>query len=155
MTIATTPDSPMRLLPLSLLLVLPLLAACDSSNTPKAPSAEAPAAAATPAKTPAAGKTPTAPAATAKLPPGARPLVGSWAALDCADKTALTVVSASKFSAGGKSCDIALSDNKDGTFSATCNKQDLKLTPIFGPSGEGIRIAMGDAKSSTVFRCSK
>ena len=144
----------MRLLPLSLLLVLPLLAACDSGNTPKAPSAEAPAAV-TPAKTPATGQAPTTPAATAKLPPGARPLIGSWAALDCTDKTALIVVSASKFSAAGKSCDIALSDNKDGTFSATCNKQDLKLTPIFGPSGEGIRIAMGDAKSSNVFRCSK
>lgn len=144
----------MRLLPLSLLLVLPLLAACDS-NTPKAPATEAPAAAATPAKTPATGKVPTAPAATAKLPPGARPLIGTWAALDCTDKTGLTVVSASKFTAAGKSCDIALSDNKDGTFSATCNKQDLKLTPIFGPAGEGIRIAVGDAKSSTVFRCSK
>jgi hypothetical protein len=151
MTIATTPDSPMRLLPLSLVLVLPLLAACDSS-TPKAPSAEAPAAAVTPAKAPAAGKTP---AATAKLPPGARPLIGSWAALDCTDKTGITVVSASTFSAAGKSCDIALNDNKDGSFSATCNKQELKLTPIFGPSGEGIRIAVGDAKSSTVFRCSK
>lgn len=144
----------MRLLPLSLLLVLPLLAACDSGNTPKAPAAEAPAAV-TPAKAPATGKTPAAPAATAKLPPGARPLIGSWAAQDCTDKTGLTVVSASKFSAAGKSCDIALNDNKDGTFSATCNKQDLKLTPIFGPAGEGIRIAVGDAKSSTVFRCSK
>lgn len=143
----------MRLLPLSLLLVLPLLAACDSS-TPKPPATEAPAAV-TPAKTPATGKTPTAPAATAKLPPGARPLIGSWAALDCTDKTGLTVVSATKFTAVGKSCDIALNDNKDGTFSATCNKQDLKLTPIFGPAGEGIRIAVGDAKSSTVFRCSK
>jgi hypothetical protein len=145
----------MRLLPLSFLLILPLLAACNNDSTPKAPSAEAPAAAATPAKAPATGKTPAAPAATAKLPPGARPLIGSWAALDCTDKTGLTVVSASKFSAAGKSCDIALNDNKDGTFSATCNKQELKLTPIFGPSGEGIRIAVGDAKSSTVFRCSK
>jgi len=145
----------MRLLPLTLLLVLPFLAACDSGNSPKAPSAEAPAATTTPVKAPATGKTPATPAATAKLPPGARPLIGSWAALDCTDKTALTVVSASKFSAAGKSCDIALNDNKDGTFSATCNKQDLKLTPIFGPAGEGIRIAMGDAKSSTVFRCSK
>lgn len=149
-----TPDSPMRLLPLSLLLVLPLLAACDSGNTPKAPATEAPAAT-TPAKAPATGKTPATPAATAKLPPGARPLIGSWAALDCTDKTGLTVVSATSYSAGGKSCDIALSDNKDGTFSATCNKQDLKLTPIFGPAGEGIRIAVDDAKSSTVFRCSK
>src|SRR5690242_168097 len=102
MTIATTPDSPMRLLPLTLLLVLPLLAACDSGNTPKAPSAEAPAAVA-PAKAPATGKTPATPAATAKLPPGARPLIGTWAATDCTDKTALTVVSASKFSAAGKS----------------------------------------------------
>lgn len=145
----------MRLLPLSLLLVLPLLAACDSGNPPKAPSAETPAASSTPAKTPAAGKTPATPAAAAKLPPGARPLIGSWAALDCADKTGLTVISASRYSAGGKSCDIAFNDNKDGTFGASCNKQTLKLTPIFGPAGEGIRIAVGDAKPSTVFRCSK
>jgi len=144
----------MRLLPLSLLLVLPLLAACDSSTPPKAPAANTPAA--TAPKAPAAtGKTPAAPAAAAKLPSGARPLLGSWAALDCSDKTGLTVVTATSYSAAGKSCDIAFSDNKDGTFSASCNKQNLKLTPIFGPSGEGIRIAMGDAKSSTVFRCSK
>lgn len=142
----------MRLLPLSLLLILPLLAACDSS-TPKAPAANAPAAV-TPAKAPATGKAPAAPAATAKLPPGARPLIGSWAAADCTNAAALTVVSATSYAVGGKSCDIALSDNKDGTFSATCGKQDLKLTPIFGPAGEGIRIAAGD-KSSTVFRCSK
>jgi hypothetical protein len=141
----------MRLLPLSLLLILPLLAACDS-NTPKAPGADAPAAV-TPAKAPVAGKTPAA--ATAKLPPGARPLIGSWAASDCADTDGLTVVSATSYATAGKSCDIALADNKDGTFSATCNQQDLKLTPIFGPTGEGIRIASGDAKSSTVFRCSK
>jgi len=152
----------MRLLPLSLLLVLPLLAACDSSTPPKAPAANPPAAtapktpAATAPKTPAAtGNTPAAPAAAAKLPSGARPLLGSWAALDCSDKTGLTVVTATSYSAAGKSCDIAFSDNKDGTFSANCNKQNLKLTPIFGPSGEGIRIAMGDAKPSTVFRCSK
>lgn len=144
----------MRLLPLSLLLVLPLLAACDSSTPPKAPAANAPAAT-TPAKTPAVstGKTPAA--TTAALPAGARPLLGSWAALDCADKTGLTVISATSYSAGGKSCDIAFSDNKDGTFAASCNKQTLKLTPIFGPAGEGIRIAVGDAKPATVFRCSK
>ncbi len=140
----------MRLLPFSLLLVLPLLAACDS-NTPKAPAANAPAAV-TPAKAPATGKTP---AATAKLPPGARPLIGSWAASDCSDTKGLTVVSATSYTVGGKSCDIALADNKDGTFSATCGKQELKLTPIFGPTGEGIRIAAGDAKPGTVFRCSK
>jgi hypothetical protein len=143
----------MRLLPLSLLLVLPLLAACDSSTPPKAPAANAPAAT-TPAKTPVStGKTPAA--TTAALPAGARPLLGSWAALDCADKTGLTVISTTSYSAAGKSCDIALSDNKDGTFSASCNKQTLKLTPIFGPAGEGIRIAVGDAKPATVFRCSK
>ena len=139
----------MRLLPFSLLLVLPLLAACDS-NTPKAPAAEAPATV-TPAKAPAPGE----PATTAKLPAGARPLIGSWAAADCTDTAGLTVVSATSYAVGGKSCDIALSDNKDGTFSATCNKQDLKLTPIFGPAGEGLRIAVGDAKARTVFRCSK
>lgn len=136
----------MRLLPLSLLLILPFLAACDSS-TPKAPAANAPAT--TPAKA-------TTHAAAAQLPIGARPLLGSWAtaAAGCADTKALTVISATSYAVGGKSCDIAFADNKDGTFSATCGQQKLTLTPIFGPSGEGIRIAAGD-KSSTVFRCSK
>jgi len=142
----------MRLLPLSLLLVLPLLAACDSGNTPKAPTASTPAATA-PAKAPAT-KAPTA-AVPATFPISARPLLGSWAAADCSDSNTLTVVSATTYSGGGKSCDIALTDNKDGTYAATCEGQKLSLTPIFGPTGEGIRIAAGDAKSTAVFRCSK
>lgn len=140
----------MRLLPL-LLLALPLLAACDS-NTPKAPADQAAATAparVTPAKTPIAS--------TAKLPPGARPLIGSWATdlSACGATEAVTVVSATSYAVGGKSCDIALADNKDGTFSTSCGNQQLSLTPIFGPTGEGIRIAAGEGKPATVFRCKK
>lgn len=141
----------MRLLPFCLLLALPLLAACDS-NTPKAPADNAATTApakVTPAKPPAA--------AAAKIPAGARPLIGSWAAdaAGCSDATSLTVVSATSYAVGDKSCDIALTDNKDGTFSTTCGSQKLSLTPIFGPTGEGIRVAAGDGKSANVFRCKK
>ncbi|MDB5540844.1 MAG: hypothetical protein JWQ89_2571 [Devosia sp.] len=140
----------MRILPLCLLLAVPLLAACDS-NTPKAPADKA--AATTTAKvTP-----PKATAATAKLPAGARPLIGSWAAdaSGCSDATSLTVVSAASYAVGAKSCEIALTDNKDGTFSTSCGSQKLSFTPIFGPTGEGIRIAAGEGKPATVFRCKK
>ncbi|MDC9826166.1 hypothetical protein PRN20_20725 [Devosia sp. ZB163] len=136
----------MRLASLSLLLVLPLLAACD--NSPKAPTGNA----AAPAK-PAATK----PAATvpATFPLGARPMLGTWAAdvSACADPALVTTVSATSWDVGGKSCELALKDNKDGTFAATCGKQNMTLTPIFGPTGEGIRVAAGEGKPTNVFRC--
>lgn len=64
-------------------------------------------------------------------------------------------MTASSYDVGGKTCELALKDNKDGTFAATCGKQNMTLTPIFGPSGEGIRIAVGDAKPTNVFRCGR
>ena len=141
----------MRLSILSLLLVLPFLAACDSS-TPKAPAGGT--ATTAPAK-PAATK----PAATvpASFPIGARPMLGTWAAdlANCGDAAKLLTVSATTYAVAGKSCDLAVTDSKDGSFAATCGKQKMTLTPIFGPSGEGIRIVQGDAKPVNVFRCGK
>ncbi len=142
----------MRLSSLFVFAVLPLLAACDSS-TPKAPATTG---ASTATAQPEA--TPPAPAAVpAKFPIGARPMLGTWAAdaSGCAEASLVTTVTPTSYSAGGKSCDIALTDNKDGTFTATCGAQKLVMTPIFGPTGEGIRIAAGDAKPTNVFRCGK
>jgi hypothetical protein len=141
----------MRLSSLCLLLVLPFLAACDS-NTPKAPGGDS--ATAAPSK-PAATK----PAATvpANFPIGARPMLGTWAADlgNCGDTARILTVSATTYAVGTKSCDLTLADNKDGSFAATCGSQKMTLTPIFGPTGEGIRIAQGDAKPTNVFRCSR
>jgi len=141
----------MRLSSLSLLLVLPFLVACDS-NTPKAPSGSN--ATAAPTKPVATKPAVTVPAS---FPIGARPMLGTWAADlgNCGDTAKLLTVSASTYAVGAKSCDLALADNKDGSFAATSGKQQMTLTPIFGPSGEGIRIAQGDAKPTNVFRCSK
>ncbi len=138
----------MRLATLALLLTIPLLAACESS--PKAPAASNSA----PAK-PAATK-PVA-AVPASFPIGARPVLGTWAAdgAACADPARLTTVSATSYDVGGKSCELALTDNKDGTFAAICGKQSMTLEPIFGPTGEGIRVKVGDAKPANVFRCSR
>ncbi len=147
----------MRLSSLCLLAILPFLAACDSS-APKAPAADAgtkvaAATEVTPAQTPPK----TAVSVPARFPISARPMLGTWAAdaSGCADAKQTTVVTATSYVVGGRSCDIALADNKDGTFSTTCGQQNLKMTPIFGPTGEGIRIAVGDAKPANVFRCSK
>lgn len=139
----------MRLSILSLLLVLPFLAACDSS-TPKAPASVT----TTPAATtkPAATKPAAVPAT---FPIGARPMLGTWAAdlASCGDPAKETTVSATSYAVGTKSCDLVLKDNGDGTFAATCGKQAMTMTPIFGPTGEGIRIKVGDAKPTNVFRC--
>ena len=141
----------MRLSPLTLLLVLPLLAACEG-NAPKAPSGNT--SATTPAK-PVATKAPAV--APAGVPNGARPMLGKWTAdlANCTDPAQVITVAAATYSVGDKICDLALKDNKDGTFAATCGKQTMTLTPIFGPSGEGIRIAAGEAKPTNVFRCSR
>lgn len=143
----------MRLATASLLLLLPLLAACDSS--PKPPAGEA-AGTTKPAVTKPAATKPTA-AIPASFPITARPMLGRWAAdgAACADAAKLTTVSATSYDVGGKTCELALKDNNDGTFSATCGEQNMTLTPIFGPSGEGIRVKVGDAKPSNVFRCGR
>ena len=138
----------MRLATASLILLVPLLAACDSS--PKPPAGDV-AAATKPAATKPAAAIP------ASFPIGARPMLGRWAADSpaCADTARLTTVSATTYDVGGKTCELALKDNSDGTFAATCGKQNMTLTPIFGPSGEGIRVQVGDAKPSNVFRCGR
>lgn len=140
----------MRLATFCLLLVLPLLAACD--NSPKAPAGDG--ATVAPSK-PVATK-PVA-AVPASFPIGARPMLGTWAAdaVACTDAAKVTTVSATSYDLGGKACELALKDNKDGTFAATCGQQNMTLTPIFGPSGEGIRVAMGNAKPANVFRCGR
>lgn len=143
----------MRLPALSLLLVLPLLAACDS-NTPQAPSGDA--AKAIPAKA-AVATTSAAAAVPGDFPIGARPLLGTWAADpgSCGDPNSVQKFSPTSYEVGDRSCDLALADNGDGSFAASCGSRKLTLTPIFGPSGEGIRIAEGDAKPTNVFRCSR
>jgi hypothetical protein len=140
----------MRLSSFSLLLVLPFLAACDS-NTPKAPTGSASAAPGKPAATKPATTVP------ASFPIGARPMLGTWTAdlANCGDAAKVLTVSATSYAVGEKSCNLALADNKDGSFAATCGQQKMTLTPIFGPSGEGIRIAQRDAKPTNVFRCGR
>jgi len=134
----------MRLIALSLLLVAPILAACDSGTPP----AQTSTAASTPAK-PAAVK----PAAPAGFPFNARPLLGTWGtdAEQCAGNA--VVVTATTYAVGAQSAALTLTDNGNGTFAATAGNQKMTLEPIFGPAGEGIRIAQGSGKPTNVFRC--
>lgn len=140
----------MRLAAAALLLVLPLLAACDSSKPP-APAAQAPAAA--PAKPAPAASAPMR----AAVPVGAQPLLGSFAAdlADCGTASALTQVAAGSFKAPGLSCDMALTGNRDGSFTTACGSGTLTLIPVFAPSGEGINLVLPDGKKQTVLRCSR
>lgn len=135
----------MRLASFAMLAILPLLAACDSSSPP----AQSGSAATTPAPAPAVVK----PVAPVGFPFNARPMLGTWAAdgAQCASNP--TVITAATYSVGGTSSALALTDNKDGTFTTTVNGQRLTLTPIFGPAGEGITIAQGNSRTN-VFRCS-
>ncbi len=125
------------------LIALPLLAACDSSSPPAQQTA------AQPAAKPAASK----PAAPANFPFNARPLLGTWGA-DAAQCTgSAIVVTATTYAVGTRSAELKLTDNGDGTFAATAGNQRMTLTPIFGPAGEGIKIAQGEGKPVNVFRC--
>ena len=133
----------MRLAALAVL-ALPLLAACESSTPP----AQTSNASAPPAK-PAAVR----PVAPVDFPFNARPLLGTWGVDAASCSSNATVVTATTYAVGGKSSDLQLTDNKDGSFTATIGGQRLTLTPIFGPPGEGIRVAAGDAKPTNVFRC--
>ncbi len=144
---------------LAALTVLPLtlvLAACDSS--PK-PAATTPAPAATPAVT-----QPAAPAAQSSGNASLDPLIGSWASSP-ANCGAPITIAANSFKGAENSCEISgWTDNGDGTFTAamSCNSQGQKadekitMTPLFGPQGEGIRLAYNDRGGDpvTVFRCS-
>lgn len=141
----------------ALVLTLPLLlAACDNNPPqPNAPAAEAPAAQPA-AETPAAQ--PASPAGAA-----AEPLFGNWAA-DPASCGTPIVISATSFQGAENSCEItSLTDNGDGTFTAamSCNSQgqtaqeSVSMEPIFGPTGEGVRLTYLDRGGDpvTVFRC--
>lgn len=148
-----------------LVLVTVLLAGCDQSPKPP-PAAETPAApaAAAPA-TPAAATTtpaPAAPSATGELAALA-PLVGSWAADATACGTPIVIDTAS-FSGAENTCTISgWTDNGDGTYTAAMgcqaegqtNNERIRMTPIFGPTGEGIRLEYldRDGSKATVFRC--
>jgi hypothetical protein len=134
-------------------IALPLLAACSNDQPPAKPAAEAPAVTKPAVTTPATPATP----ATVKVPQGAAPLIGTWAAsLDsCADKQAVTVISATNYAAAGRSCDISLKPTKDGGFSTACGGDQMVLTPVFAPSGEGVNVVVGQGKRQTILRCTR
>ena len=145
-------------------LALPLLlAACDSA--PQAPASSAP-----PAEPAAAAPAAEAPAATAPAAPSAglnaatmAPLIGSWA-VDAAGCATPIVTTATSFRGAENVCEITgWTDNGDGTYTAalTCTgegqtiNERIAMTPLFGPTGEGIRLDYVDRGSDpvTVFRC--
>jgi hypothetical protein len=131
-------------------LVLPLLAACSNDQPPAKPSAEASTqatlAAATPAK----------PVAV-KVAPEMAPLLGTWAPAlaSCGDQQAITTITETKYTSPAGSCDISLSAGKDGSFFTTCGKNQMTLTPVFAPTGEGVNVVVGDGKRQTVLRCTR
>lgn len=143
-----------RFLPL---LALPLLlAACDQNATP--PAAEVPAVDATVA---APAQPQPAPAETAEL--DLAPLSGNWAASPANCATPI-VISPTAFEGAENVCEITQwTDNGDGSLTAamTCqaagetNSESIRMTPIFGPTGEGIRFEYLDRGGDpvTVFRC--
>jgi hypothetical protein len=140
---------------LAALSVIPLtlvLAACDSSQKPAATTT-----------------TVTAPAAPAATPATAdaalEPLIGTWAATTGNCSTPITIA-ANSFKGYENSCEISgWTDNGDGTFTAAMSctaegktaDEKITMTPLFGPQGEGIRLAYDDRGGDpvTVFRCSR
>jgi hypothetical protein len=141
--------------------LLTLLAACDDS--PKPPAASAPAAEAPAAEAPA--KTP-APAPSQPLLPASAeataPLFGTWAAdlAQCANPAATIAISVARYESAEAKCDITrLGDNGDGSYTATLactgGTEQVAMTPLFTPTGEGIGIAWPDRdnKRTTVLRC--
>ena len=139
----------MRQLVLALSIPL-LLAACDQNPAP--PGSE------TASQDVARVETP-APAAADP----ATPLFGRWAA-DLSKCGTPIVISASRFEGAENICDITeLAENADGTFTASLSctgegqtiSERIEMTPIFGPTGEGIRLNYLDRGGDpvTVFRC--
>ena len=140
-----------------------LLAACDQAPQQTASSAQP--ADRTPAETssqPAAEAQAGAPAA------DTAPLFGTWAAnlawCDGNGEGFPITISATRFEGRENVCDItSLEDNGDGSFTAalSCtgegqtNTERVAMTPIFGPSGEGLRLDYLDrsGEPTTVFRC--
>ncbi len=127
------------------------LAACGGTEPSPRPAADAPAKAA-PAE--AVAEKPSAPA---KLPAGALPLIGTWSAdlATCGTQRSIVVISASRLTSAARTCDFMLVDNKDGSFTATCGTETLRLTPVFAPSGEGINLEADGGKRETLLRCGR
>jgi hypothetical protein len=146
----------MKLFRTALLAAPLLLAACaggtpppPASGTSSAPPPAATTAAATPANTDAIA-----------------PILGTWAAdlKQCGQTAGPISISAKRFEGAENGCDIGgFTDNGDGTVTAalSCNsqgqtaKENIKLRPIFGPSGEGIEMVYVDRdnKAFVVYRC--
>lgn len=137
-----------RYSPLFVFPVLLILAACSDEGDKK-PAADAQPAATQTVAEPAKATIPASTVSDVDL----APLFGNWATepAQCAKPIQ---ISNTKF-VGNGACDITgFADNGDGTFTATCGKQKLKMEPLFGPAGEGVRITADGGKPLLVFRCS-
>jgi len=142
---------------LVLAIALPLfLAACDQSPAPTPSTTQQPASPApsTPAPQPSSGSTGAA---------ATDPLIGSWAASP-ANCAAPIVIAADSFQGAENSCTISgWTDNGDGSSTAAMSCQSegqatserIKMEPLFGPQGEGIRLSYLDRGGDpvTVFSC--
>ena len=151
------------LLALSAIPLALALSACENSqqpantaNPPAAPAAATPAAPAPAAPTP-------APAPQSTAAADLEPLVGTWATGPEACGTPITIA-ADSFKGYENSCQITgWTNNGDGTFTAAVScasegqtaAEKITMTPLFGPQGEGIRLAYDDRGGDpvTVFRC--
>lgn len=134
--------------------LLALLAACG--NSPQPPAASQPAA---------SQPAPEAPPAAEPMSPAAVPLFGAWAAnLANCGTAAVVTISATRFEGAENQCDIAsLADNADGTFTASlaCTgegraaTENLQMTPVFAPTGEGVVLNYLDrgGEKVTLLRC--
>jgi hypothetical protein len=148
----------------TLLIALPLLAACDSNSPPAAPAAEA--AAARVADAPAAAADSRGPVADAAM----APIIGtfaadlSWCGGDAAGDGFPVTIKPTQFKGRENVCSInEISDAGNGSYEAhlTCTAEGqtvderLVLVPIFAPSGEGLRITYADrgGDSTTLLRC--
>lgn len=144
-----------------LVLALPILLAACGQNTPE-PAAQAEPAIEVPAvEVPAVAAPEAAPAPVADA--DTAPLFGTWAG-DPANCEFPIEISATSFEGAENICEItSLADNGDGSFTAalTCdsqgevNSESIVMTPLFGPTGEGIRLNYVDRGGDpvTVFRC--
>lgn len=155
-----------RYIPAYCVPVLLLLAACDQS--PQSPDGQA--ATETPETAPIEAAAPEpAPAAAAPVAePDTAPLFGTWAAdlgwCDGNGEGFPITIAADRFEGRENSCDVArLDDNGDGSFTATLSctgegegtTERVVMTPLFGPTGEGIRLDYLDrgGEPVNVFRC--
>lgn len=146
--------------PIVLLVIPLLLAACDQN--PPASDAAASTEAAPVASEPAQQQ----PAdSVAPAESDIAPIVGRWS-YDGPACTGPTQITADTFEGAENSCTFDnLSVGEDGTITASMScssqgetsKEQLAMTPIFGPAGEGIRLNYLDRGGDpvNVFRCAK